>query len=308
MNKTGVISENLTHSRNYSYEIVCGVNNTEFPTEYEIPRENTGFLRNQNFEDCVANVIAQLSEAYWNKELNAKEKHSEQFIYGSLRKESSTSPGMIVSVAMDMWNQIGIVLQDHFDVPAEMPEIKKLVAKFPELLEIAKKYRIAGYVQLKSTGKLNKDIQIKDALMSTQRGLVCVSPKGFIGGSHCIMLTGWNDEKDRYKFKNSWGDTYGDNGFAEIAKSSISEVYMPIFQPITVPFKDVNETDWFYNEIKHVYFSGMMQGKSNDTFAPNSYVTRAELATVINRLMKNNDDRFDIVNRLFEEKENLKKD
>ena len=305
MNKTGVQPENFPHTRNYVYEIICGVNNTEFPIEYEIPRDNTGFLRNQIYDDCVANVIAQISESFYNKELDNKEKHSEQWVYGTLRQNSSVSSGMIVSVAMNLWNQIGVVPQKYFDVSAEMPEIKQIVAKFPELLDVAKKYRISGYCQLKSTGVNTKDIQIKDALMTYNRGLVAVSPTGFTGGSHCIMLTGWNDNKNKYKFKNSWGEKYGDNGFSEIDKNKISEVYLPIFEPINVPFKDVKNDDWFYNDVEHVYFSGMMKGVSEDKFEPIKSVTRAELAAVINRIMKNMDERFDIVDKLLKEKENL---
>ena len=306
MNKTGVQIEHFPHSRNYDYEVVCGITHTEFPIEYEIPRENTGFLRNQKFDDCVANVLAQLSEAFWNKELNTNEKHSEQFIYGGLRNEYSTSPGMLVSTTMELWNQIGVVPQKYFNVPGEMPELKKIVAKFPELFDIAKKYRISGFVQIKSTGKSNKDLQIKDALMTTQRGLVVVSPKGFSGGSHCIMLTGWNDNNNKYKFKNSWGEKYGDKGFSEIDKSKISEVYMPIFQPIKLGFKDVSKDDWFYDDVKHVHFSGVMQGTSSETFEPLRPVIRAELSAVVNRILKIMDERFDVLDRVLAEKDELK--
>ena len=299
MNKTGVQTQNFTHLRNYDYDVVCGSSGTDFPSEFEIPRENTGYLRDQQYEDCVANVIAQISESFWNKELGVDEKHSEYFAYGALRKDTSVSPGMIVSVAMDLWNQIGMIPQKYFDVSAEMPEIKKIVAKFPETYELAKRYKIEGYVQLRS----NKDIQIKDALTKYDRGLVAVSKKGFRGGSHCIMLTGWNDVTNKYKFKNSWGETYGDNGFGEIAKSEIQDVFMPIFKKITLPFNDVKESDWFYKSVKNMVFSGMMNGTSSDTFEPEKPMTRAEVATMFDRLMKNIDERFDILDRLLTEKE-----
>ena len=298
MNKTGVQIENFPHIRNYDYEIVCGAGNTDFPIEYEIPRENTGFLRDQAYEDCVANVIAQLSEAFWNKELNTDEKHSEYFAYGALRSDTSTCEGMIVSTAMDLWNKIGMVPQKYFNIPSEMPEIKNLTRKFPDVYDIAKKYKIKGYVQIRS----GKDNQIKDALTKYQRGLLAVSPEGFPGGSHCIMLTGWNDKTDKYKFKNSWGASYGDMGFAEIQKKEVRDVYMPIFEEIKLPFNDVNESDWFYKSVKNVYFSGMMNGTGADKFEPNKPMTRAEVATIIDRLMKNIDERFDLLDRLFEEK------
>lgn len=301
MNKTGVKVQNFPRIRNYDYEIVCGSNEYEFPKEYEIPRENTGFLRDQKFEDCVANVIAQISEDFWNKELNVSEKHSEQFVYGALRKDNSVSPGMIVSVAMDLWNKIGVAPQKYFDVPLEMPEIKEIVEKFPEVYDIAKKYKINGYVQFRT----NKDFQIKDALMKYKRGLVAVSPSGFSGGSHCIMLTGWNDNTNKYKFKNSWGANYGDNGFGEIDKGKIQDVYMPIFEEFKVPFKDVKESDWFYKSVKNMYFSGMMKGTSETTFEPNKPMTRAEVATMFDRIAKHIDERFELLDKLLEEKENI---
>lgn len=304
-NKTGVLIQNFTHLRNYDYDIVCGSSRTDYPKEYEIPRDNTGYLRNQNYEDCVANVIAQISESFWNTELKTDEKHSEYFAYGALRKENSYSPGMIVSTAMEKWNEIGIVPQKYFNVSEEMPEIKSIVEKFPDVYEIAKKYRIKGYVQFRGGKEASKDIQIKDALMKYGRGLVAVSPSGFRGGSHCVMLTGWNDNTGKYKFKNSWGANYGDNGFSEIAKSEIGEVYMPIFENVVLPFVDVDEKDWFYNSVKHMYFSGLMNGTSNNTFEPEKPMTRAEVATMFDRLVKLIDERFDLLDRLLEEKEKI---
>lgn len=299
MNKTGVQTQNFAHLRNYDYEVVCGASGNNYPSEYEIPRENTGFLRDQKYEDCVANVIAQISESFWNKELGTNEKHSEYFAYGALRKDTSASPGMIASVAMDMWNRIGIVPQKYFDISAEMPEIKEVLKKFPDIYEIAKKYRIGGYVQV------NSDAQIKDALTKYNRGLVAVSPKGFAGGSHCIMLTGWNDNTNKYKFKNSWGEKYGDKGFSEIDKSKIQYVYMPIFEEIKLPFIDVKESDWFYNEVKTMYFSGMSKGTSENTYEPNRPITRAEDDVKTCRILKYIDERFDLLDRLLEEKENI---
>ena len=307
MNKTGVKNELVTHIRNYDYEVVCGAAGTSFPEEYEIPRANTGFLRDQKFMNCVANVIAQLAEHYWGTQLGEQKPHSVGFTYGAARKETSRSEGMIVSVAMDYWTKLGTIPETYFNIDAEMPEIAEIVAKYPEIYEMARKYKLSGYVQLKSSGASSKDSQIKDALTKYNRGLVAVSPKGFTGGSHCIMLTGWNDKNDKYKFKNSWGANYGDNGFSEISKDKISEVYMPIFGLITMPFVDVKEDDWFYGAVKNMYFSGMMNGVSEQRFEPNAVLTRAQAATMFNRLIKYIDERFDILNKVLEDKEEYTK-
>lgn len=48
--------------------------------------------------------------------------------------------------------------------------------------------------------------------------------------------------------------------------------------------KDVSEDDWFYGYVKKAYEMGFMNGMSEDSFAPNSNLTRAEASTVLYRL------------------------
>ncbi len=49
------------------------------------------------------------------------------------------------------------------------------------------------------------------------------------------------------------------------------------------PFDDVDETDWFYNDVEFVYENGLMNGISGTLFAPNTNITRAMLVTVLYR-------------------------
>ena len=50
------------------------------------------------------------------------------------------------------------------------------------------------------------------------------------------------------------------------------------------PFTDVDETDWFYDEVVYVYENGLMNGVENNQFAPNTATNRAMLATILYRL------------------------
>ena len=113
-------------------------------------------------------------------------------------------------------------------------------------------------------------------------------------------------DKLPYDTKQVCEEKYGDKGFSEIDKSKISEVYMPIFQPIKLGFKDVSKDDWFYDDVKHVHFSGVMQGTSSETFEPLRPVIRAELSAVVNRILKIMDERFDVLDRVLAEKDELK--
>lgn len=51
----------------------------------------------------------------------------------------------------------------------------------------------------------------------------------------------------------------------------------------TLPFTDVKSSDWYYGAVTFVYGKGYFSGTAADTFAPNSSMTRAMLATVLHR-------------------------
>lgn len=290
-NGFGVIKEIIPHSRDYEYERVCGATGTAFPLEFEIPRENTGSDKDQGTVGaCVAEVISQIAEELWKRQLGEQEEFSEGFIYAKFRSEGSRGYGLNPSIAMKAWMDTGTLPKKHYDKLYEMPDMRNIIDKFPEFDEIAKRYRISGFV------RLYKEAEVKDALMKNLHGLVAISHEYF-DESHAIELTGWNDKTNCYKFKNSWGTDYRDNGYGEIPKSEVDIIYLPILDDIKLPFDDVPEDAWFYKYVKNMYFNGYMQGTSETTFEPEKYMTRAEVATLIYRVLKSSDERFDIVNR-----------
>lgn len=52
----------------------------------------------------------------------------------------------------------------------------------------------------------------------------------------------------------------------------------------TMPFNDVNENDWFYGAVEYVYDNGLMNGVSEDEFAPQMKLTRAMMVSVLANL------------------------
>ena len=52
----------------------------------------------------------------------------------------------------------------------------------------------------------------------------------------------------------------------------------------TLPFTDVHESDWFYDDVVFAYENGLFAGTSDTTFSPNASMTRAMLVTVLYRL------------------------
>ncbi len=62
--------------------------------------------------------------------------------------------------------------------------------------------------------------------------------------------------------------------FTEISKTEIEN-----------PFTDLNETHWAYNEILALTNSGLIEGYPDKTYKPENNITRAEVMTVVNKLL-----------------------
>ncbi len=72
------------------------------------------------------------------------------------------------------------------------------------------------------------------------------------------------------------------------SKESISDsnatYYFLCVNPNKLPFTDVRESDWFYEDVAFAYENGLFAGTSDTTFSPNASMTRAMLVTVLYRL------------------------
>lgn len=292
-NFNGVI-ESAESIRDYEYGAYSGAGEISdvFPNRFQL--EPLTIKDQGAWSACVGCATATVLEAHYGEEF------SEGWNYGRLRSETSNGEGMIHERAIEYLKTIGGLPKKKFDLLLEMPEIKKACLQFPELDEEAKKYRISGYLKLTSNVSGGKDLQIKKALTDSKKPLFAISTNGFPGGSHAIVLIGWDDEKDTYIFQNSWGKDYGKNGVGEIDKSKIDSVYQFLFEPIKLPFDDVNESDWFYDDVRQCYMSGLIKGLTENTFNPNGNITRAEACAMFNRLMKKVDDSLNTLNKLVE--------
>ena len=50
------------------------------------------------------------------------------------------------------------------------------------------------------------------------------------------------------------------------------------------PFKDVKETDWFFDAVQYVRINGIFNGVSATRFGPNDGLTRGMFVTVLGRM------------------------
>ncbi len=290
--KNGVIPENPS-IRLYDYNTIAGSSKTkEFPAKFTLSR--TTNIKNQgNVGACCGCAMATIAEYLWNNEF------SEGWNYGMFR--THIGYGLFAQKALDFWKKIGTVPLADFGILEEMPEIQDAARKYPELIEIAAKYRISGYASLNYADKTKKDNAIKDALMRDDVALLAISPTYF-GECHAIALDGWNDEKNAYSIQNSWGRDWKNGGYDEIPKDAVDDVYAIFISSVELPFEDVEKDRWSYKAIKHMFMSGLMNGTSDKTFEPEKPLTREEFATVMDRFCERIDDRlerlYDIVNSM----------
>ena len=300
---SGLLKETLNSGLDYDYEIVCGAVEHEYPSYFKLPEENTGTFKHQgDIGACVAMTISSIAEAYWNKEFDEKGEHSEGFVYGNFRNDNSTGSGLIISVAMQKWAELGTVPKEKFDILMEMPEMKELLKDYPELLDIAKKYKLTSYARLRSNATSTRDEQVKDALTKYGYGLVGTT------NQHCMQLVGWDDVKDKYIFKDSYGADKPGGGYRSVGKDSVDQIWLPIFEPVELPFTDVSKDDWYYKTIRNMYFSGLASGTSATTFEPERPMTRAEVFTLVERILKEQKKTQDLINKMLQNKKDLIED
>ncbi len=77
--------------------------------------------------------------------------------------------------------------------------------------------------------------------------------------------------------------TYDENtSLATFATDHLS--YYVVGYDNSINFIDVKESDWFYKHVEYVVRKGLFSGTSEDTFSPNTPMTRAMLVTVLHRL------------------------
>lgn len=59
-------------------------------------------------------------------------------------------------------------------------------------------------------------------------------------------------------------------------------------------YTDVAETSWYWNFVESCNTWGLMNGYADGTFRPESYITRAECATILSRIAVDNSPRYEV--------------
>jgi len=81
------------------------------------------------------------------------------------------------------------------------------------------------------------------------------------------------------------GEAYTGEEITIVVKDSSAEEPDPEPEPTPeLPYTDVSDADWFYNEVTYAYEKGIMTGINDTTFAPYDSLARAQFAIILHRL------------------------
>lgn len=247
------------------------------PEKYTIPKERIPKPWSQGLYDCcVAASITKVLEVINYVKTGTYTMFSKGYTYGRHSRPDKTQGGMDYGYTISSLLLRGTVAEEKCPIMDEIPSIVDKVNSLPNLAELdkeAEKTKIIGFTLFKGNTKFYDDV--KECLYEKQMPIV----GNMVGKRHCVVIVGWDGDKLLY---------VDHDGRDRLYKGNFNEAYFldgGKEEENSMPFIDVNKNDWFYEAVKYVYENGIMQGTGVDTFAPNKALTRAEVATIIHRLL-----------------------
>lgn len=251
-----------------------------FENRFEIPKQLT--IYNQyDSDDCTGFATASAAEIIFGKRMSAG------WYMMQSKAEGQKGDGRFIQKVLEAACNVGGVPLADFGVLGENTDVLETVKNNAQLLAIAEKYKFDGFCNLLYANREKRDLCIKDALMRYGEGVAVVATSNsYFPQNHCICLVGWNDEADSYIFQNSEGKEYGDNGRDEIPKDKLDTVFAVFKRNISLPFTDIDPNGWSYDDIRAAYDAGIINGVSDNEFAPGRSVTREEVGAMLGRLVR----------------------
>lgn len=201
----------------------------ELPKSFSSRKEQSGVFR-QYFGSCVGAGQRSVKEAEEKREHGVLQEFSYKMLYAMCKANDGIpdQEGTYPHIAMRILASIGINLAS--DWPNTSATTHKEFTKLPpqEIIDKAYAHRIDGFVQVTSLQGL-KDALVKYKEVGLSFNVYetfddpdsdgVIKPHGNVGyrGRHWVVATGYDDDKRLIEFKNSWGKSYGDDGYGYIS-------------------------------------------------------------------------------------------
>lgn len=174
-------------------------------------------------------------------------------------------------------------------------DFKEAIDKLDEATKYIRKPYMNGYSEDKFGP--NDKMTRAQAASVLARIINGKDPKGEFSSFKDISAEKWYAESIAFMEKEKIINGYSDNTFKpekEITRAEFATILTKIvdiddednIRPME--FNDIKENHWAKKSIDIVTSQGLMKGRGKDKFAPNEPITRAEVATVLNKMQKKN--------------------
>ena len=97
------------------------------------------------------------------------------------------------------------------------------------------------------------------------------------------IFMGWSDGNNTFQPGDEVG-LFGDTDFTSVWANMPDITSPEPDKPDELPFTDVPEDAWYYDAVYYVWANGLMEGVDENTFAPDSTLTRAMVWAVLARI------------------------
>lgn len=186
-------------------------------------REECTPVRNQGEEgSCTGHALVAVAELlYWRK-LGSPPDLSERWAYEKAKLhdewDGTDYEGSSIRGAVKAWTKEGICPEEYWPYQANKPGKPKTDAeKKAQEYSIAKYERCLGIDNIKHAihyrGCVIAAVDIHEGWFSAQE-LIPYKPNYSPQGGHAIAFVGYDDQKEIFWLKNSWGREWGREGFA----------------------------------------------------------------------------------------------
>lgn len=195
------------------------------PAEY-MPEKKAPVLYQGDVGSCVAHAIATMKWYHERRERKSEERYSTDYIYHNRLSGDWQGHGMITREALSQLCKCGTCYYNSLPTNTEYPNtaVKQFITP---LAEEAKKQVVKSYVRCYNDDEICECVyQHGAALISLEitasfdafvlrndSNMILSIPKNErVRGYHCVCAMGYT--KDGIVIQNSWGETWGNKGFA----------------------------------------------------------------------------------------------
>ncbi len=267
----------------YNGTLRCSASTIELPSEFMLDKQYIPDCRDQKDKDsCGGFAITNIMQILNYHETGARVRFSAGYVYAMCRGADDLYDGMFLRSALDYLIKIGACFEILFPYNEDMPLIRELAEKHPELAKEAYPYRIRGYEIYNSAIKKKKLDSIKSAIINFN--VPILASTDHYKEPHAVCIIGWSDKLQQWYIMNSWGENVGDKGICKIDYDSVDWGYLLLDETnsnVLMPFEDVSKDKWYYKAIEKAYNAGFINGTSSSTFEPENSLKRAEAAQML---------------------------